>query len=407
MDPPSEMYVDGIPQWFEDSRGVWVINGEPAWILWTYPDPEENPSHSHWIVETFNPPAQGGGSNAFYDFPDTGKAGALQFIASTYDDPEIVTGEIERDTGVDAPDLQSLIANIGTDRETPFEIFNRFGDTIFAKKVWSQTSRLPQIVASTNTLRLVNHVASLEDSAAALIEIKDGYWIRANIMNENAHYFNTIAAPLSLDPNLIDEDFDGGDSDFTIKLYGGSIVWMDVDVEFAAGPITGSFYLQTSPDHAYGPIEAHANNSYQFELLGWGIGTDPNVIVEPSPPVNGNGIDIPTDPFDMIDGMDSPFSDSDGLVDRLTKSFAFGINGAFRAVEAVFEGVLIALPALIVIGSAVIMAKVVIDATEKGATKVTNAGTNIVKKRGGALKFVTPPAEGPMGGHLDLTEGLE
>ena len=86
----------------------------------------------------------------------------------------------------------------------------------------------------------------------------------------------------------------------------------------------------------------------------------------------GGGGGGSTDPFDVIDGVDTPFDEEDGLVDRLIKSVVFGINGSFKAVEAAFEGFVIALPALIVIGSAVVVAQLTIKATEKGAVKVVS-----------------------------------
>ena len=97
----------------------------------------------------------------------------------------------------------------------------------------------------------------------------------------------------------------------------------------------------------------------------------------PNPPPQGD-----TDPFDLVDDFPTPFEPDDELSDRLVKSFTFGVNGAFRAIEAVIEGIMIALPAVIVIGSAVVMSRVMMKATEKGAAKVADSA----KKAGDFLR---------------------
>lgn len=251
-------------------------------------------------------------------------------------------------------------------------------------------------------------------SGAVLLEVAQGHYVDLNIMNEKAAFFNSIGQSLALNERLLSQDFDGGDSDFTIRLYGGSILYADADgsatdLQSAFG---AAFYI-TDGINAY-QITDPANDDYEIKLNDWGIGDDPYlpleygecgdgevwneaqqlcvpqfitplddecpvgyvldpetqqcVFINPSPTTNPTS----TDPFDLIDGMETPFDEDDELVDRLVKSFTFGVNGAFRAIEAVIEGMMIALPAVIVIGSAVVLSRVLMKATEKGAAKIAN-----------------------------------
>ena len=287
--------------------------------------------------------------------------------------------------------------------QSPFNVFTIIGD-----HTWKNSG---------NTLRLADYDRPTVNarSGAATLEVKEGHYVDLNIMNEDNGVFNAIGTSLSLNPRLISEDFNGGNSDFTIRLYGGSILFADTDGE-ATDLITafgGAFYLSDG-ENAYA-IQDHINDEYEITLLSWGLGEDPHLplppgtceegyiwdpitqscVIENPPPVDEEcpegyiydpetetcilippvyDPDPSTDPFDLIDGMDSPFEEGDDLIDRLVKSFTFGVNGSFRAIEAVIEGVLIALPAVIVIGSAVVMARVLMKATEKGAAKVAEVG---------------------------------
>lgn len=286
---------------------------------------------------------------------------------------------------------------------SPFSVFTISGDYS-----WQNSG---------TTLRLKDwdpQSASLSRiSGAVLLEVEQGHFVDLNIMNEEAASFNDLAQSLSLNPRLINSDFDGGDSDFTIRLYGGSILYADADgsagdLESAFG---AAFYLSDG-QNAYNIVDP-INDDYEIKLINWGLADDPHLplpfgeceegyiwdienqmcVIENPPPIDGEcedgyvwdetlqmcvfvqttpDTDPSTDPFDLVDGMESPFDENDELVDRLVKSFTFGLNGAFRAIEAVVEGMMIALPAVIVIGSAVVLSRVLMKATEKGAAKVAN-----------------------------------
>ena len=112
--------------------------------------------------------------------------------------------------------------------------------------------------------------------------------------------------------------------------------------------------------------------------MDWGWDPEaPSLVVTPPPPPppNGDG----ADPFSTFDGLPVPFEESDGLLTRLLNTFTFAVNSSARAIEAVIEGAMMALPAVIVIGSAVIAAKLIIQSTDKGAEKVLSLGKRSVK----------------------------
>lgn len=268
-----------------------------------------------------------------------------------------------------------------------------------------------------STLRLKDYDPQVKAlgriSGAVLMEVEAGHYVDLNIMNEKAAFFNGIANSLKLNERLLKEDFGGGNSDFTIRLYGGSILYADSDGSATdlTSAFGASFYLSDGIN-AY-TIADPANDEYEIKLINWGLGDDPYLplpfgeceegyvfdvatqtcVLENPPPIDGDcpegyefdeatqtcvfiqtdpTTDPTTDPFDLIDGMETPFDESDELVDRLVKSFTFGVNGAFRAIESVIEGMMIALPAVIVIGSAVVLSRVMMKATEKGAAKVAS-----------------------------------
>ena len=216
------------------------------------------------------------------------------------------------------------------------------------------------------------------------MEIKEGWWVKMNIMNENSAFFQPLAAALSLDPRLQSEDFSGGDSDFTITLYGGGAVFADPDdLHGASGYVGGAFYISTGTNGSAYAITEPANDEYNFHLIEYGQGEDPTINPETQcedgfvwdeasqscVPIGGGGGGGGDDPFDIFDNQDAPFDEEDGVVERLLKTFTFGVNSTFRAVEAVVEGAMLALPAIIVIVAAVIAANLVVSATKKGTEK--------------------------------------
>jgi hypothetical protein len=306
------------------------------------------------------------------------------------------------------------VYDVGVDSvNSPFSVFNITGNY-----EWKNSGM---------TLRLADYDPQRfsQVSGSVLLEVKQGHYVDLDIMNENSGWFNAISQSLKLNPRLISEDFGGGNSDFTIRLYGGSILFADSDgnSEDLGSAFGGYFYLSDGVG-SYA-IGEPANDEYEITLENWGLGEDPHnqpidqcpegftydpvrgecvanqftpepdqecpegyvydeetgtcVLIPPSPnpPPQGD-----TDPFDLVDDFPTPFEPDDELSDRLVKSFTFGVNGAFRAIEAVIEGIMIALPAVIVIGSAVVMSRVMMKATEKGAAKVADSA----KKAGDFLR---------------------
>ena len=247
----------------------------------------------------------------------------------------------------------------GQATQTPFSVFKISGAS--DQKEW----------LNDNKLFINNNNNPLKKSGALLLEVREGAMVELNIMNEARAYFTDIGTSLSLDDQLLSEDFAGGNSDFTIRLYGGNLVYCDPDADYAdAVKAFGAFTVST--DSGSYSITDPANNDFVIELLAHGLDDrdkdqDNN---DQDDTIIDDSTTTPTDPFDLIDGVETPFDETDTLTDRIIKSTVFGINGSFRAVEAVVEGFFIALPALIVIGSAVIVGKLAIGATEKGASKV-------------------------------------
>tara|TARA_R100000655_G_scaffold66105_4_gene104519 strand:+ start:108 stop:1847 length:1740 start_codon:yes stop_codon:yes gene_type:complete len=268
----------------------------------------------------------------------------------------------------------------GDKAKTPFTVWQFSGGS--GQRSWPNA----------NVLRINNNDTPFVDSGAVLIEVREGYYVDFNVMNENRGYFTDIGNSLQLDSQLKGEDFAGGDSDFTIRLYGGNFIYADPDADFADAVASfGAFGISTETG-SYSITEP-ADNDYEIKLLGFGIDErqpeedDDDIIIDDD---NGGGSTTPTDPFDLIDGTDTPFDETDGLTDRVVKSTVFGINNSFKAIEAAFEGFMIALPALIVIGSAVIVAKLAIGATEKGAAKVVSLAQGVEK----SITTVSIPIEG-------------
>jgi hypothetical protein len=274
--------------------------------------------------------------------------------------------------------MYDQIKNGEDNADNPFSIFSIYGAD-------SQHDFI-----TSNELFVNNNDVPFRDSGAALLEVKEGMFVELRITNQANSFFSDIAVSMSLDTALVREDFNGGDSDFTVRLYGGNVLYVDPDNDYgdAVASFGGGFFLSTeSSSYA---IAEPADNDYIIELIDHGVDErkpDPSTECDDGfvwDPVNqmcipinggGDGGDVPTDPFEIIDGIDTPFDEDDGLVDRLIKSITFGINNSFKAIEAAFEGFVIALPALIVIGSAVIAARLAIGATEKGASKLIGVAT--------------------------------
>lgn len=264
----------------------------------------------------------------------------------------------------------------GNADQTPFSVFKISGAS--DQKTW----------LSNDSLFINNNDTPFKKSGALLLEVREGAYVKLNIENEKKAYFTDIGTSLSLDPQLVSENFAGSDSDFTVNLYGGNLIYCDPDADYAdAVSAFGAFTITT--DTGSYSISDPADNDFIITLLDHGVDDrepeDNDDVVIDGDNGEGGSTTIPTDPFDGIDGLETPFDETDSLTDRVIKSTVFGINGSFRAVEAVIEGFFIALPALIVIGSAVIVGRLAINATEKGASKVVS----VVKKAENSITNVS------------------
>jgi hypothetical protein len=266
------------------------------------------------------------------------------------------------------------------DFDTPFSRFELYGTTewngpkaIGEGDLWLDDDDSPRASPLWNI------------SGGVLMEVKEGWWVKMNIMNEGSGFFQPLAAAMSLDPRLSAEDFSGRDSDFTITIYGGGVVFADPDdLHGASGVLGGPFYISTGTNGAAYAISERANQEFNFHLIEYGQGVDPHIdpvnqcedgfvwdeTTQSCVPIGGgNGGGGGDDPFDIFDNQDAPFDEEDGVVERLLKTFTFGVNSTFRAFEAVVEGAMLALPAIIVIVAAVIAANLVVSATKTGTEK--------------------------------------
>ena len=117
-----------------------------------------------------------------------------------------------------ATGMQQLYTNTQQGRgTTPFSRFELYGETTFVPKsknrssgdLWLDDDDAPSWAIGLNNL-----------SGGVLLEVKDGWWVTLEIMNEDSGYFSPLKAALSLDPRLGENNnFEGGDSEFTITLY--------------------------------------------------------------------------------------------------------------------------------------------------------------------------------------------
>jgi len=235
----------------------------------------------------------------------------------------------------------------------------------FNRMVFYAESKV-DFVGSTG-LRLNNNDTPFVNSAGMLFQVAEGRYVDVEIRSENRGYFNDIKASLSLDPSARDLNLDGGDPYFTYRFFGGSVLTIDIDDEHGLG--TG--FSLVSPTGSYS-VDEYSDNDWDLKITGFG---DYTRLTEEDILIGGGGgttttTTVVSDPFGLFDGYNQIISEEDGLIDRLLASISFGIRTSFRAIEAVIEGAFIALPAIIVIVSALVVAKVIIKLTENGAESV-------------------------------------
>jgi hypothetical protein len=285
----------------------------------------------------------------------------------------------------EATGMRQLYENTRLGRgTTPFSRFELYGETTFDRKnknrragdLWLDDDDAPELVWWNNL------------SGGVLLEVKQGWYVTLEIMNEDSGYFSPLKAALSLDPRLgSDNNFEGADSEFTITLYGGGYLYADVDDEFGAGgALGGPFAISTGTNGSAYALQAVPNDEFNISLVDYGEGEDPHnggtdpqcqdgyewdEATQQCVPIGGGGGGGGggDDPFDIFDNQDAPFDEEDGVVDRLLKTFTFGVNSTFRAFEAVVEGAMLALPAIIIIVAAVVAANLVVGATKTGTEK--------------------------------------
>jgi len=250
--------------------------------------------------------------------------------------------------------LKQLYGNTKSGSEqTPFKTFEIYGDT-----QWQ----------SNNEKLFLNdkdfyQVGSL-DSGGALLELKENAWITLKIQTQDSGYFNTLQAGISLDDDFQTVDLTAADPNFVVTLRGGGILAWDIDGNWGLSAL-GDFYLSTGIT-ALNPLDP-VNDESEITKIDWGFET---VTDDPTtPPVT---VVPSTDPFSPFDNLDAPFEEDDGLITRLLNTFSFSMNASGRAIEAIIEGALLALPAILIIASAVIITKIVVKATEKGAIKIVS-----------------------------------
>lgn len=313
-------------------------------------------------------------------------------IIDPIDDPPNGGGGVTVDPPKEG--LELLYINFRSGRNNPFSRYELFGDYEFQN--------------DGNKLRLVDHWKSFttyDDSGGVYMTIKDGYYLDIEIKTEEGKYFNELASKFSVDSQVISTSLNDSNPSFKYRLYGGNSLAIDIDVLFGfkvTNQLTGlqtalSFYLNGN-EQTYA-IADSINNEVELKYIGWGMAeyvpeptdgecpdgwvydplTEECVQVDITTPPVTTG---PTDPFDLFDDLGAPFEEDDGLITRLTKSAVFAVKGSAKAIEAVIEGSLLALPAVVVIGSAVVAGMWIIKRVDRTAQKVEeiNVQTSLINK---------------------------
>ena len=248
--------------------------------------------------------------------------------------------------------LKQLYDNTQSGSEqTPFKTFEIYGDTEWQsnnEKLFLDDKDFYQ-------------VGTLE-SGGVLLEVKENAWVTLKIQTQDSGYFDTLQAGMSLDNDFQAVDLTAGDPSFSVTLREGGILAWDIDGNWGLSAL-GDFYLSTGIT-ALNPLDP-VNDESEITKINWGFGsvTDND---KPSPAT----VTPSTDPFSPFDNLDAPFEEGDGLITRLLNTFSFSINATGRAIEAIIEGAMLALPAILIIASAVVITKIVVKLTEKGAVKI-------------------------------------
>ena len=318
-------------------------------------------------------------------------------LCTWYEDEEIVEEDpivvnpIDPIDGTDKPpeppppsEFEELQKTAGGNNN-PFSRFSLFGDY-----EWINTT-------GKGALRLIDNDTFIGgDSGGAWISIKEGYYVDFKIKIYD-NYLRQTRAKIEGDELAI-EKLSEDSKQFTYRLYGKNQLAVDIDKEYGfstTNQLTGiqtniSFFLEgVLQEYA---MAAKIDKDVKITLLDWGSGEyiptpvnnecpdgfvfdelsqscvpiDTVVTTDPSP----------TDPFDLFDDLGAPFDEDDGVLTRLTKSFAFSLRGSSKAIEAIIEGALMALPAVIIIGSAVVIGTYVVRKVEVTATKLEKININ-------------------------------
>jgi len=245
---------------------------------------------------------------------------------------------------------------------TYWEVGENFSTMEFYKESDIDFPDSQKIVLNNNDIPFVQ-------SAGILFQVEQDRYVDIKIKTENRDYFNDIKAMLSIDGNARDLDLSSGDPSFIYRLFGGATMGIDIDDEHGLG---AGFTLNTF-NAAY-QVDEFADNEWELTIVGFGDYTrltdGDDVVLPPTDPTDPTTTVVDGDPFGLFDGYNQIIDDEDGLFDRLTAAFSFGVRTSFRAVEAVVEGAFIALPAIIVIVSSLLLAKVIISLTQSTAESV-------------------------------------
>ena len=359
-----------------------------------YIQPVPNENTYQWDIDySYTGTTTGTDTRRFY-YKATGEYASNDWgrFAMTWPSPEGATQlqeerqrVLEREPADTSLTFEQLYDNTQSgDPMTPFKTFEKYGTARFGEPEM-EIAPLAWRPLDADSLFLDDKdlPGSAVISAGVLLEIKDGAWVRLKIKTQDSNYFNPLGASMSLDDHYTKLKLTKDDPSFQVTMYEGGLLAWDIDGQWGLSAL-GDFYLQTGetkdrPSTVLPALDPVDDESL-IKLMDWGWDPEaPSIRLTrsppPPPPPNGEG----TDPFSTFDGLPVPFEESDGLITRLLNTFTFAVNSSARAIEAVIEGAMMALPAVIVIGSAVIAAKLIIQSTDKGAEKVLSFGKRSVK----------------------------
>ena len=222
-------------------------------------------------------------------------------------------------------------------------------------------------------------------SSGVRMEIKSGHYVELKIFTENDKFFNTLSWSPDEYPEIKSVSSSG--KTMIVKLYGGDKLWIDIDNEFGIG---ASFALMIGNEMLV--VDEVPDDEVRINLLDYGEanrppkeeqgqdgdtvltcppGYEPNedgtecvLIQDGGGDGGGDGNNTVNPPVWEWEEWNAPFTEDDGLLNRLTKSFSFGVNNSLKAGEAIIEGALMAAPAVIVIVGATFAARFIINKSD-------------------------------------------